>query len=802
MHSRVLRLGFVALLIAAFLWPSLAWAQPKPNGPVLPPKGKTWPEQPLTDEYVQQSIRAGIAYLWSRQHPTEFHWEPQTMDQWKKWAKATPKPGPLTVGGMHGGFTALTLVALLRAGVSPEDERFDKAYKWLIEQPMEQVYSRAMRAVLLGSLGPKRVPARLIEEDKRWLLNAAFNDGTYGYFAANANTRALPLANTASLAHWRDLSNTQYGLLGIWLLSDAGAEVPDKYWKLLQRAFLSSQLSDGSWPYVPLKDPAYALHGAGSQSMTLAGLASLFVIWDKTCSACNAQPSSELTKSLESGLGWMAKNFNPATGGAKVFPNQFQMYTLYGVERVGVAGGLKYFGDHNWYVESAKYTLFRQLRDGSWPADYPVYSDPPVSTSYALMFLSYGRAPVIFNKLAYGQPAQWNSRPRDLARLITWMDRTYERLYNWQVMPVDRSVEELLDAPILMMSGRAAISLTAAQKQKLRDYVLGGGLLLGEAADGSQLFANSFRAMIRELFPESELKPLPDTHPIYSVQFPVKSTVQPLEGLSNGVRMMVLLSPKDLGCAWQQHALASAKSAFELAGNLVQYVSDKGNGLLGRGASYMAADLGVKPTKTITVGRLAWGGATVAWDPEPAGWKRMDVLVRNGKGPGIATTQTDLSAALDPAAVPLLHVTGTSAIRLTDAQKANLKNYVNGGGLLLADAAGGSKLFSESFDKLASELFAPLVVAAPDWLIAVVDAKGGVAARHIDGLPRAIRPIPLLGWQQDKRWAVLSLPWDLTAAMAGYPNVEPVGLTPQSAEAFVAALTRSLAGMPTSQPSK
>jgi hypothetical protein len=45
-------------------------------------------------------------------------------------------------------------------------------------------------------------------------------------------------------------------------------------------------------------------------------------------------------------------------------------------------------------------------------------------------------------------------------------------------------VEEFLDAPIMLMSGKGAIKITAEQKGKLRDFVLGGGLLLIAIGEG------------------------------------------------------------------------------------------------------------------------------------------------------------------------------------------------------------------------------------------------------------------------------------------------------------------------------
>jgi hypothetical protein len=62
--------------------------------------------------------------------------------------------------------------------------------------------------------------------------------------------------------------------------------------------------------------------------------------------------------------------------------------------------------------------------------------------------------------------------------------------------------------------------------------------------------------------------------------------------------------------------------------------------------------------------------------------------------------------------------------------------------------------------------------------------------RHMGGLPRSRRPLGLLGIQFEGRWAVLLLTGDLTAALLGNSNVEPVGLTPESADRFITALLK------------
>ncbi len=755
----------------------------------------TWQEQALSDELIDQAIARGLEFLRQTQHKQDGHWEQSSLENYRS-EQADPKAnkGDNSTLGIYGGTTSLVLLAMLKAGVSEKDPDFQRGLKFVLDIEPTQTYARALRGALLASLERPKDYARQAEADKNWLIKAMYSDGTFSYQPPPNRGAQIRPGNNA-----RDLSNTQYGALGLWLLSDADFEVPIQCWTQIKNGYVKAQASDGGWGY------GVANEQSGYQSMTLGALASLFIVWDHLYSRdvrCNPPRDPEMLKAMDRGLGWLAQNFQPDVNAGRT--HWFKYYTLYGVERVGVASGLKYFGQANWWDQCARFVLFSQAEGGQWPSAAQLGSSEATSTAWALLFLAYGRAPVVLNKVSYGQPQQWNNRPRDVARLTGWMSKTYERHFNWQIMPIDRPLEELLDAPALLMSGQAGFELSGEQKDRLRDYVLGGGLLFGDAVHGGEGFAKSFRALAADLFPDLPMKPLPDDHAIFNVQFHVNASRPdaaplPLEGVSNGVRLLVLLSPKDVGCPWQRWDIVSGRQCFELGANLTQYVSDRFSGLVNRGNSYLTRDRGVRPARQVTVGRVVWGERG-QWDPEPAAWRRQDVLLRNAGVLGVATRPCDLSGPVPPRDVAVLHLTGVGPLVLTDAQKANLKRYVSDGGLLLADAAGGNRAFADSFHKQANELFGMLAPAAPDFLAGATD-DGLVLLRHVEGLPRAKRPLPLLGRQvADGRWGVLFVTADLTAALAGYASVEPCGLTVPYADRFAAALLGHVAGVPGESP--
>src|SRR5436189_391366 len=92
--------------------------------------------------------------------------------------------------------------------------------------------------------------------------------------------------------------------------------------------------------------------------------------------------AAAVLKALERGMAWLGKQKGGKNDG----------YYLYGIERTGVAGGLKLIGGEDWFAEGAMVILQAQQRDGS--IALPSHGGVVVSTSFCTLFLVYGGAPV------------------------------------------------------------------------------------------------------------------------------------------------------------------------------------------------------------------------------------------------------------------------------------------------------------------------------------------------------------------------------------------------------------------------
>ncbi|MDB5320148.1 MAG: hypothetical protein JWN40_1779 [Phycisphaerales bacterium] len=673
--------------------------------------------------------------------------------------------GDMSPKGRHrGGLTALVTYALVASGENPQDPRLLKALDFLKTADIPSAYALGCRAQLWNLLPPSKEVRRLAQADAERLIKQIKGAG---------DARGLfHYPETPPDSY--DMSVSQYGVLGLWACENAGAEIRSAVWEEMDRAWRAHQFKDGGWNY--RNNPGEASENGESPSMTAAGIATLFITHDavraKEYLGCAGNKQDD---NITRGLDWMTRNFNQVfTGGARG-PSVVH-YTLYGIERIGVAAGYKYFGKTDWFAAGSDFLLKSQAPTGAWGTPADIFSnniDNIPTTCFSLLFLARGRSPVIINKLHY-EPGNktvkpsWNQRPRDCANLTAWLGRSLERPLNWQITNLDAPVDELLDAPVLYITGTHDLTFTPEQENKLRQFAEDGGLILGNADCNSPAFTAAFTKLGQRLFPASEFRELPDDHPIYVNEQYHRAAFKnkpALQGLSNGSRELLILQTTDPSRTWQT-PYDGRLEPYALGADILLYAVDK-KGLRNRNVTYtIRANPAAPIERSLKLARLSYPGN---WDPEPGGWRRMAALLRNQNKVDLQITPVALGEGklceppppvpkLDPkelrtratkrippdqiaaavaagetakieslvqaesqkieqeltaqavagrgknSAYAVAHLTGTSRNTFTPAQIKELADFINGGGTLLIDCTGGSTEFADSLQAVLAAL--------------------------------------------------------------------------------------------------
>ena len=700
----------------------------------------------FSDAAVADSIKRAQKFLWSKQGP-EGDWGPFNLSKDRAY-----EDGP----------TALAVYALLASGVSAAEPRMIKALDWMAKKQTDLTYSLGLRCNVwyLANKETQHRYRRQLRQDVKLLLHGHIKGG-YDYHSTSGKSGGRT-----------DNSNSQYGVLGAWAAALADEEIPSAYWRLVMAHWNKCQGADGGWGY------AGNNRGASTATMTAGGLATLFVCFDNLLYAKFTRCKVDLDfKQLEKGLAWMNANFTKAVNASdsdRILGHGDSYYFLYGMERVGLACGYKYFGTADWYKLGAQRMLARQRGDGAWAGQ----RGEIVSTAFATLFLARGQHAVAFNKLEF--KGDWNNRPRDLAQLTRWISGSFERTLNWQVINLKVPVEQWHDAPILYLSASDAPEFSDEHLKKIKRYIDQGGTILSATECGGKGFREGIREIYKKILPNYALEPMPTDHAIYTAQFKLRS-VPPLSMIHNGIRPLVLHTDADLPKSWQIRNTTFAKGDFEIAANALMYVTDMGQ-LRNRGVSHWPKKPSREPADTIKLARVRYKGN---WNPEPAACERFGMLLTQQTGLKIEIEAVPLEALGDCDA-PVACMTGTEAVRLTEPQKMAVKKYVAKGGLLLVDAAGGSREFGDRIEPDLAGIFDQRFIRRLSSENAVYKLKGNeiesVSYRRKARLERGLKHDPdLRGIEIDGRVGVIFSRHDLTGGLLGIPMYDCAGYNPDSA---------------------
>ncbi len=123
---------------------------------------------------------------------------------------------------------------------------------------------------------------------------------------------------------------------------------------------------------------------------------------------------------------------------------------------------------------------------------------------------------------------------------------------NEKFCPVRLDTDALFDFPFCVMSGNEDFTLNEKERTQLHRYLTQGGFLLVSPGCSDSAWDKAFRREIKLCFPDTPLKAIPMTHPIFNLVHPIKRLTDKggkeltLEGMEINGRLAVVYSKEGL----------------------------------------------------------------------------------------------------------------------------------------------------------------------------------------------------------------------------------------------------------------
>jgi hypothetical protein len=763
MFRFLLPVGFVVCLGALVAMPRAVAAEPPAPQPPPPPPAKA--EDELVEK-VRKAIDQGVTYLKKEQN-AKGNWEGIVLN---------------LLADMEGGVTSLATLALLNCGEKPESPAVKKALDYLENLEPKKTYVAGLQTMVFAETRLAKYRPR-IQRNVDWLLQNGIG------WTVDRNGRVTG----GKLEGWSypgnqiaDNSNTQYALLGLYAAKQAGATIDDSVWKAIQEFYGRSQITVGAtggyWSYYnggQFGDkPSFSMSVAGVCGLLIASMGldqSEQQLDPKTGVAARCGAYTE-NLALTRGMNWVGAHFNFYLDDQRSSKSAF--YNTYGIERLGRLSGQRFIDKYDWYREGCEKLVRMQQANGSIVGHEGIDKSAILSTSFALLFLSKGRTPVLISKFAWGDfqdrgtfvevptgpdgQVNWNRKHNDTRHLVEFCSR---ELFNgtplsWQVYDVRRRdfgndnlaggksgdqkiLEEvglLLQSPLLYINGHGPIGgrpgLTDAQKKIIKTYVEEGGFLVVEACCGDKEFAASFKELMKELFPDNKFRKMPPEHAIWHILPGITPLDFPdLEVLDRGCRTVCVFSPSPLAGYWEEakympkdsrNPANRGEKAYCLARNIVNYAT---GGELPKPKLSQTKVVAKGTEVGVTRSHFKAAQLQLPGEPAPAPDALKNLM-------GFLRDNARLEVALNSVVLPpydeqlstfkfhYLHgrkLKTDKGLVFDDAEIENLRSNLNTGGLLFVDAACMSYAQWKEFDKSFREFCAKLY---PDRKLVLVQENG------------------------------------------------------------------------------
>ncbi len=305
--------------------------------------------------------------------------------------------------GHDTGITALCTLALIENGTAIYDPVVEKGYRYVKSQcpKRTETYDIALSILLLARVGDRQ-DRPLIRTLGAKLIAGQTTTGGWGYTCPDVDSSILQDVKKIKRKEGAGCnSNTQFGVLGLWVASRYGVPVDDAMKEVGSR-FVNWQGEDGGWPYTK-EEGKSAVSGP---AMSCAGLFCLTVARASKIRAQQRDNKSPVRTGEKDTLlsdPVFAKGLTKVTEFAGTMNPGSARYFVWTVERVGVLLGIEKLDDKvDWFKLGADALIKSQKADGSWPSDKAENS--LADACFASLFLRKANLGSDISRLLQGKP--------------------------------------------------------------------------------------------------------------------------------------------------------------------------------------------------------------------------------------------------------------------------------------------------------------------------------------------------------------------------------------------------------------
>jgi hypothetical protein len=412
------------------------------------------------------------------------------------------------------------------------------------------------------------------------------------------------------------------------------------------------------------------------------------------------------------------------------------------------------------------------------------FPPPPVAPLARTEAKKPPRPPVLFTKIRTQHVLDWCATPNDVNNLLARMKSGIGVDYAMEIKSLAEVDTDPERNPILFRSGHYRFSFTPEERAKLRRYMLDGGTVFFDTGLGSTPFYESARKELALILPEVHLQRLRPDHPIFHSYYDLervryhqgvgkagyRSDEPWFDGVTLDCRTVAVISRWGIAVGWEENE-DDAYQAYESADaqklgiNVFAYATAQRAWAKQTAKKMKFADLDAgRSTDRVFLSQVVYGGE---WKTRHVG---LSVLLHTFN----QKTQVPVAYAVREVRLseanlfdsPLLYLTGHEGVTLGEGEIARLRQYLQNGGMLFAEACCGRKGFDASFRALLKKVFpdTPLQPIPPEHsLFSMPNAIGevGLTAALAAQMKKTTARPTLLGVEVGGRYTVVYSPYGL-----------------------------------------